>query len=272
MAYRLTPGAPLEGEVRRIAREELASAAEGLRREKGAARDEAIHEARKSVKKVRALLRLVGGGIARRENARLRAVARKLSELRDAAAMLEVLGSLDGGDALAGVRRMLLERKRASDRKALPAVRSSAAALGRIAARTERWRLGGLSDKDIARGLKRTLRRGRRAMTRAARCAGDAEYHEWRKRVKDHWYHVRLLGADADREKQLDELSEWLGDDHNLAVLRGLLAGDSDAAAAVHLIARRQAELRERALALGEQLYAAKPRKLAVGLAAHRNR
>ena len=60
-------------------------------------RDEAIHEARKSIKKVRALLRLVSaelGGTYPRENARLRDIARRLSEFRDAFAIIETFDDL----------------------------------------------------------------------------------------------------------------------------------------------------------------------------------
>lgn len=45
--------------LRRIATEELESAASQLSKAHGQRRDEAIHESRKSVKKVRAILRLV---------------------------------------------------------------------------------------------------------------------------------------------------------------------------------------------------------------------
>jgi len=48
-------------------------------------------------------------------------------------------------------------------------------------------------------------------------------YHEWRKRVKEHWYHVRLLEvtvADGGYEKSLKELETALGEDHNLVLLQ----------------------------------------------------
>jgi hypothetical protein len=50
----------------------------------------------------------------------------------------------------------------------------------------------------------------------------DARFHTWRRRVKDHWYHMRLLehlNATAHaRARRLTRLEAWLGDDHNLVL------------------------------------------------------
>ncbi len=73
-------------------------------------------------------------------------------------------------------------------------------------------------------GLEREYRRGRGAL-RAVRKDPSAEaVHQWRKRVKDLWYHLRLLqgvwpatmGAAAD---EAHALSDLLGDHHDLSVL-----------------------------------------------------
>ena len=69
----------------------------------------------------------------------------------------------------------------------------------------------------------------------AARKAPSAEHmHEWRKRTKDVWHHLQLLeeswqpviGAVAD---EAHELSDRLGDEHDLTVLEGV--GDWHASA-----------------------------------------
>ncbi len=91
------------------------------------------------------------------------------------------------------------------------------------------------------------------------------ELHEWRKRVKDLWYHHTLLRplwppvmlAVGD---EAHELSEQLGVDHDLAVLLDWARRHSHAspelAAAVD---GRRAVLQADALALGRRLYADKP-------------
>ena len=53
----------------------------------------------------------------------------------------------------------------------------------------------------------------------------DGVFHNWRKRVKDHWYHVRLLeglssGA-ASRARALRHLEKCMGEDQNIVVLSG---------------------------------------------------
>ena len=77
----------------------------------------------------------------------------------------------------------------------------------------------------IGPGLKRSYRRGRNRFRDVRAEASDEWVHEWRKRVKDLWYHLRLvrnakksvLGEAAD---EAHELSDLLGDHHDLAVLR----------------------------------------------------
>ena len=58
------------------------------------------------------------------------------------------------------------------------------------------------------------------------RTSGTAQdLHDWRKRVKDHWYHVRLLAGlwpdvMTSFEWTLKDLETKLGDHHNLEVLK----------------------------------------------------
>jgi CHAD domain-containing protein len=97
--------------------------------------------------------------------------------------------------------------------------------------------------------------------------------HEWRKRVKDLWYHLRLLkcvspGIVGGQADEADKLSDLLGDDHDLAVLRetlrtgaGELAVDVDAVIA--LIDHRREQLQAQALRIGERLYAESPKAFA---------
>ena len=75
MAYKFKAGESVPESIRRIVTEELESAADELDGAAGAKREEAIHEARKSVKKSRAILRLLRpelGATAKSENKALR--------------------------------------------------------------------------------------------------------------------------------------------------------------------------------------------------------
>ena len=149
----------------------------------------------------------------------------------------------------------------------------AAASLRAAAGRVRRWPLLASGFGAISPGLERTFRQGKEAMARARKRDRPEDFHEWRKRAKDHWYHVRLLenrGTDAirDDEKRLHDLETWLGDDHNLVLLdlhlrahRGLHGRAEDVECCLGLIRRRQRELREKSLELGAHVYREKPRE-----------
>jgi len=279
VAYCLQPGESVREGLRRIAREELSAAAGGLRQATTRTRDDAIHEARKSVKKVRAILRLMRGelgGTYQIENRRLRDVAQRLSVYRDGTVMIETLDQLGGhhqddrsARALAAIRRGLAENQRRQQRgpRMTGAMRRAADALLAASARVGRWRLVMDGPVALAPGMETAYRRGRAGLAAARRHAQPEYCHEWRKRVKDHWYHLRLLenrwnAATRARERSLKELERWLGEHHNLEVLSARLAAEASADrkpkevnVCRDLIVALQCELRRKALALGQRLY-----------------
>jgi CHAD domain-containing protein len=289
MAYRLKRGEPVPEGIRRIAAEELADAARRLTAARPATRDEAIHEARKSVKKVRALSRLMRpelDGEYSRINRRLRNAGRQLSQLRDAGAIIETFDKLRkkyqdelGANSLLSIRRALAARKRQTERSisVLEVLRQSAASITAIGKGVKKWQLHTDGFTALHPGLHETFRRARKAMSRAKKNPLHENCHEWRKRVKDNWYQIRLLEdlwtdvmqtdaiqADA---KSLKDLETWLGDDHNLVVLHSQLTDSPEAFGKggdlkilAGLIGKYQKELRENALSLGEQIYRKKPR------------
>ncbi len=204
------------------------------------------------------------------ENTRLRDAGRALSEFRDAAAIIETLDQLHekyrdelAKSTLDSVRRALLLHKARTERKAgmNQTRREISSTLAKSAERVDKWPLSTDGFPAIGPGLVQTFRRGRKAMAVAARHPRPEHFHEWRKRVKDHWYHIRLLedvwsdvmGGFANSLKQLED---WLGTDHNLEVLRGKVAGE---ATLLHLIDRYQKELRECALEMGQRIYLERP-------------
>src|SRR4051794_6121756 len=103
---------------------------------------------------------------------------------------------------------------------------------------------------------KKTFRRGRKRLARAKKKPAPENFHELRKSVKYHWYHLRLLeklwtDVLAGYEKSLKELETWLGEDHNLVVLRGRIESNPAAFGAartsqlaLELIEKYQKELR----------------------------
>jgi CHAD domain-containing protein len=276
---------PVPAGIKRIVREEIESAVRQLSGKGEADLDDAIHEARKSMKKIRGVLRLVRpelGDFYRQENTFFRDVGRTLSEFRDAGAMIETFDALRdkyrgelGRSRLASIRRGLLARKEQSGKQGgiEKARNRMAAALRRRAKRVATWPLAADGFAAIAPGLETTLRRGQRALVRARKDPLPENYHEWRKRVKDHWYHVRLLEGVWDSgmqayEKSLKELEGLLGEDHNLVVLRGKVqtepawyGKEPEIALLIKLIGACQRELRDHALAAGKDIYGEKPER-----------
>jgi CHAD domain-containing protein len=270
-AYRLKPDEPLPDGIARIARGRIDHALDELRGGTDSTPEEAVHEARKDMKKLRALLRLVRGEIGEssfaRENACFRDAARELAGTRDADVMR---ATLDGLDIPAGVGRRLRELIQSNG--ALDGDGGRRAAAGRAVAilsearsRVDDWPLEHDSFAALEDGLARTYRRGRRDF-KAARSDPSVEtLHEWRKRVKEHWYHHTLLRslwppvmeATAD---QAHELADRLGDDHDLALLAGWAARHADPPPELgEAVDRRRSDLQGEALELGARLYAERP-------------
>lgn len=242
---------------------------------------EAVHGARKDLKKLRAVLRLLRGTLPkatyREESRRYRDAGRALSGSRDAEvrlATLEALGKRFGDlpiDAFEAWRAILdRDREAAVNATRDPsAIEEAMATIEVGSAGIEGWQLRGDSWSLIGSGLRRSYRRGRRMMRAATDEPSETNFHEWRKRAKDLWYALRILRdawplpLDASAE-EAHRLSELLGDHHDLALLRQDLRqrrlGDAETRALEAVIDGRQGELAAEALALGSRLYAEKPR------------
>jgi CHAD domain-containing protein len=96
MAFVLKPHKPVARQLRRLVAEELHDALAALSDPESV--ETGVHDARKSVKKVRAVVRVLHDdlGSRDRDNERLRQIAHRLSSLRDADATGETLQQLRG--------------------------------------------------------------------------------------------------------------------------------------------------------------------------------
>jgi len=238
-----------------------------------------VHEARKDLKKARSLLRLarpgLPGDVYRRENGALRATGRSLSGARDADVLVKTVADL--GERYAG---QLPEAQFAALGAGLAAAAAEArasagddvaadavATLEAVAARVGDWPLERCDHDTLVHGATRAYRRGRTALAAVEKTPSVERLHDLRKRVKDLWYHGRLLEEAWPRvvkaqSKAAHDLADLLGDDHDLAVLaerveRGV-ATDApiDDEAVLGLIARRRAELQAEAMPIARRLYA----------------
>jgi CHAD domain-containing protein len=284
MSYVLTTDDTVGDAVRRVAAEQLGDAIDDLAELVDDDPAEAIHDARKRCKKVRGLVRAVrpslGDDAYRVANDTARDAARELSELRDATAMMEtfrlavdrsaldVTGDDDTAVAIRSVEQALSERHReavsqlSSDH---PRVERARQLLIAARAESERWTLDDDGWDAIAGGVAKTYKRGRKAFGTASEAPVGENFHEWRKRVKYTWYHLRLIGDTAPRvldplADAFHDLSDALGDAHDMRVLADALPSLGDDIADVRpveqLLGGYRTVLEGRAVVLGARLYA----------------
>ena len=278
--------------IRRICVDYLDVAVAGLTDRQ--APDEGVHAARKALKRVRAMIRLVrdplGYWTYRQENVVLRDTARVVAPVRDGAVLVETLDGLREryGRALVpglwdDLRSSLVtrhERARAEvlgDRDTLlglvTTLRTARRRFAAWPAEADAADSRAIQDRyaSIERGIRRVYARGRKAMAVAAAEPGEEHYHEWRKRVKYLRHQLEalepvwpeLLHATS---TELDRLGEILGAEHDLAVLDETVRSDPrlcpDQVARRLLygvIAHDRTVLQQAAFALGDRLYAEPP-------------
>jgi CHAD domain-containing protein len=292
MAYRFEPNRAVADNVRRIAIEEIDRAI--ARCDDPRAPEERVHDLRKRCKRLRGLVRLVHGtlkpsGAYTTENAAFRDASDGLGGVRDRQAMIETCDALLGRfaaeaprAAFAPIRRALVRKLREESDASGEAARL-ASFRGRMAAarlRVPGWPIGEDGFAAVGGGLVRSYRRGRQAMQAAKSDPTPENFHEWRKRAKYHWYHLRLIEPVApevlnNRRKRARTLGRLLGSHHDLAMLRAELTEGSLAALAdrpratlVGLIDRRAAELAAEAELLGRKIYRRKWKRFEAEMAA----
>ena len=206
MSYRLDLSEPIPDALRAVAVERLERAVKRLRDDHGEDPVEAVHGARKDLKKTRALLRLARPGLPpdvyRRENVELRDIGRAMSAGRDADVMVETADALGErfGDQHPRRQFAALHRRLAANarRHRVPDADVGSADRRRFEARPERvagWPLGGQRREPRCAPARSAPTAPAGARWRPSReDPSDERLHEWRKRVKDLWYHQRLLG------------------------------------------------------------------------------
>lgn len=286
-AFRLNREETVPDGLRRIARGQIDSSIERLRGDTREDLATAVHESRKSLKRLRAVLRLARDDlpdeIYDRENTVFRDLGRGLAEARDREVMLDTLDGLlkTHGDGLASgdVRqlraRLVAQRDQANaglvaDREARG---KGVSELERARLRTAAWTFDHSGFRMMEPGLRRIYRRGRDRFQAARKDPSADNLHEWRKRVKDLWYACQVLRSASPKQmkalaSRAHDVSDLLGDDHDLAVLaaevrehRDEFDDESISVALEGVIQRRRGKLQRTALSAGADLFADKPKR-----------
>lgn len=273
--FHLKPSESIPEGISRTLHEQLRTSMQAL--SQGAKLDEAVHEARKSLKKTRSILRLGRSALEPAygdANAKLRELGRKLSPVRDAAALVEMVEHIQRDEqdprAKAAVERVLKTLRDREEKTVQELVGSGekgrvAEALNEIISDSAAWPVEKIDFGVIVEGMKTTIKRGKRALEVVNSHRQADNFHAWRKRAKDLRYQLSFLKklwpeVFEGYANSAEDLEQKLGDDHNLAVLSDQL-GDlklpkREAATVASIITERQKKLREEALEVGRLLYA----------------
>ena len=291
MAYRYQLTQSFEEGTRRIALEQISLAKRDLRGDQDL--KAGVWRARKNVKRLRALLRLIQPSVKpsffRKQDLRLRSVARRLGKARDIHAKLETLTGLenrysvlDDRQGLRVIRAELERRKELAESKLTDGVLADAVAtLMKAESKFQTIELGGRGFEIVAPGLETIYATGVKRLNQANKHRTSYAYHELRKAVQYHWRHMQLLNEawrdDGDaRVAAARELSGVLGDDHDIAVLLdyvsaqlGDFSSKRERKMFFKLCASAQVELRAHARPLARRLFAETPDAFALRMAAY---
>lgn len=244
---------------------------------------ETIHRVRKRCKKIRGLIRLVRKVFPnyKEENARYRDAAGALSEVRDAQAVILIFDKLmnrpdckSEQDSMKPVLHFLEERqkKQMKEKEVYVLLQDTELLLREGIRRTTDWQLEAGGIEAIEGGFKKTYKRAGKAMKIAYEEPDMDNFHEWRKRVKYHWYHSRLItplweNMFAAYSSEVHQLSDYLGDEHDLGLFRKIkeeipadVLKKNKMNAMNGFLDDYQQELRNKARLLGAKVFSLKPK------------
>jgi len=280
MAYRFKLKESLTRGVRRVGSEQFELAEGHLRNT--ADPSGSIHETRKCIKRLRALLRLVRAAIGEKpyaqENRALQQMGHLLSPARDGEVMRLTLAKIE--TRLSGNRQVIVDRLRERlDHMASPEteeIRGKVlSSLGRAKRRFAQIKVQNSGFDALEAGLHATYRKGKRALTQAQMKPDDEAFHDLRKSVQQHWRQMLLVSRAwpevcRARASAARDIAQILGEEHDHAVLaafadahrnNGLADDEIDI---IHQDCRaRQLELRNLALPMAKRLFAEGPRRFA---------
>jgi CHAD domain-containing protein len=283
MSYRIEKGESLAAALGRIGGEEMNVAlAELAHRDKS----NAVHNARKAIKRLRALLRslrvVFPKELFHAENQRLAEAGRKISPLRDIQVQLRTLGKLHDTNGRAGIhiRQKLLRQEETFARQVPDLRRTVRQILGDSRETVESWPLDKTTPMALIAGLKHIYKQGRSAFKNACKDPVAENLHELRKKAKALGYGLELIDCLSSKKtskmmKRCGSLEKALGDDHDLFMVSEALKQENNSQAApdykrlAQRISARRARLQKKAFKCGKKVYSEKPRAFASRLNRH---
>ena len=269
MAFQLKRNETVRRGVRRIVEKKTAALQAFLREEFSPAQlAQPIHAARTDIKKLRALQRLFRPAFSatayRRQQQALRALANALSSSRDATVLAKTQQKL---------RRQLTARQQATLGRAL--ARSSQTTMSDfrqqwsqlrrrfepVLRELEDWPFKSFKKRMLRKGIQRACEKFNEAREASTLAPTDIHLHDWRKRVKDLAYQIKLIRRTEPKSsgeliELLQRLSSALGQDHDLSVLAETVSEIPALATQVNpVIAQMRLRLQQSAFRLAHSIH-----------------
>ncbi len=278
MAFRFKKHESISEGLRRIATEQIDKAIKEID-DPQLSQSITVHQARKRCKKLRGLIRIVAPVFDkwyRRENSWLRDTAKVLSTLRDAKTSLQAFDTLIEHPSAAGRMFRSIGQQLEQDAEAVTANEQATESqllqvrerLDALRQRVGKWSLSTEGFSALQPGVKNSYAKARKSMRQAMDDPSTEALHAWRKHVKYHGYQCRLLESVwpamvAARSREAGQLGDWLGEDHDLAVMGQQIQqaakryGDREETTALdRLVVVRRRKLQGKCYASGARLFA----------------
>ncbi len=283
MTYRLKANESVSKGIKRIASEQIEKAISELSATDELGVDKAVHQVRKRLKKTRAIVRLVRDSLGKksykRENARFRDLGRNLASLRDGKVQIEALNKLTthfddiAPETFTDVRQELQvnyrrEYQQVLNEAILISVKNQ---LKDTKDAIADWKIEANDWSAIDKSLQRVYKQGYKGLDQSRSKPTAENLHQWRKQVKYLRYQLEVLSQIwsemmTEWVDQTHNISDYLGEDHDLAVLKELVLGQPERYRQDTLetltasIDRRRQELQSAAIFLGRRIYTEKPK------------
>ena len=280
MSYRLENSETLSFGLKRIVLELIDNSVFNFAKGNGSFNED-VHETRKNFKKIRTVLRLIRSDIGvenfRIENSFYRDSGRILSDLRDSTVLIETFDKLLKNSELemssfdfSIFRNFLVEKHKnisASKHKKSEVINSISTDLLLARSRVFDWPISGDNFKIIKKNLQRIYKQGQRDMYAVFNEAIKENVHEWRKRVKNLWYSMRILSnlwpeIMSPLVNLLGNLSDNLGDTNDMFLLKERIIAnkskfkdDQHTRELINFIDRRIIDLLRDARSIGRKVY-----------------
>ncbi|HVT07580.1 MAG TPA: CHAD domain-containing protein [Polyangia bacterium] len=281
MGYRIRRREPVGKGLRRIVGEQIQKA-ERAARDRARPQEDRVHDVRTRLKRSRAVLALIrrdGGEPVRRDDRRLRDVARLLSRPRDLAVQahtFRLLGTRLQSEVPARLVAGLSAVERRVRRGLRPDeverdLRRAARMLRRVRRALGGWHVAH-GRRAISGGLTRMYRNARAGLEAVRAEPSPEQFHDWRKQVKALSNQLRLIRQAIPEltttlMPKIERLGELLGEVHDLhcayatAEMHPRSFGRAeDGLVVLAAVEERRATLESEALALAETVFSGRAR------------